>query len=291
MRKNIIYSACVGLCSMFMLSCSADMDVKLENDNSGNSGEPRATVYQYEAPAGYNPDNDTQLRFVFTSNVEKAYYLAELQADKVAFVEENGENAYIQHVIDNGAEASIDESTNSADVTLTGLKGMNEISVVAVGKNGAKYIASTTFEGIIWNDVCKGTYYFSVLANALGAASKENVQLQVAESNPNMYRLVNLYNPSYPVKFTKLPDYVGEDEGGVYNFIRVQHQKVGLTYGPYGDIFIQDIGYWQGDDSFVLQGGYQGGMYEDNNIFFYVQYGVSAGNLGYNYEFFEPNVD
>lgn len=291
MKKNIIYSIGACLAALCISSCDPNADVILENDNSGTTGEPYATINQYTVDGDYNPDNDTRLRVTFNENVSEAYYLVELSAEKKQFIEENGQQAYMQRVVDNGTSITIEEETRSADIIITGIAGENDITVVSVGKDKKMKANTAFFTGITWMDVCTGTYFTSVLAPLGIPAELPNKKLQVADVNPNMYRIVDLYKSGYSLKFTKIEN-TGVDEGGRFNMIREEWQPIGLNYGQYGPLYIQDIGYWQGDDSFVLAGGYHGGMYEDNSIFFYHAYCIGDGrSVGYNYEYFIPNAE
>lgn len=197
----------------------------------------------------------------------------------------------MQRVVDNGTSITIEEETRSADVVITGISGENAITVVSVGKDKKMTANTTFFTGITWMDVCTGTYYTTVLPPIMGIpAQLPNKKLQVADVNPNMYRIVDLYKPGYSLKFTKIEN-SGVDEGGKFNMIREEWQPIGLNYGQFG-LYIHDIGYWQGDDSFVLAGGFHGGMYEDNRIFFYHVYCIDDGRyLDYNKEYFIPNAE
>lgn len=292
MKKNIIYGIGACLAALCISSCDPNADVILENDNSGTTGEPYATINQYTVDGDYNPDNDTRLRVTFNENVSEAYYLVELSAEKEQFIEENGEQAYMQRVVDNGTSITIEEETRSADIIITGLAGENDITVVSVGKDKKMKANTAFFTGITWMDVCTGTYYTSVLTPLGIPAELPNKKLQVADVNPNMYRIVDLYKSGYSLKFTKIEN-TGVDKGGKFNMIREEWQPIGLNYAQYG-LYIQDIGYWQGDDSFVLAGGYHGGMYEDNSIFFFHAYCIDDGRAlpnGYNYEYFIPNAE
>lgn len=290
MKKNIIYSIGALLCVAGMFSCSGEMDVTLENDMTAKPGEAYSTINQYTPGAGYSADNDTQLRFTFNNNTVKAYCLAELEADKDSFIALNGEAAYCDYVVENGTELNIDEETHSVDSTFTGIFGKYAITVVSINAQGKKKANAIGFTGLSWLDVCTGTYYTSVLTPMGIPESLPGIKLQVADTDPNLFRIVSLYKNGYHIKFNKIENQ-GQDDSGVYNFIRVAPQNIGLSYGNYGAIGIQDIGYWQGNDAFVLSSGYEGGMYADNNIFFYVEYFVSAGNLGYNYEYFVPDAE
>lgn len=291
MKKNIIYSIGACLAALCISSCDPNADVILENDNSGTTGEPYATINQYTVDGDYNPDNDTRLRFTFNENVSEAYYLVELSAEKKQFIEENGQQAYMQRVVDNGTSITIEEETRSADIIITGIAGENDITVVSVGKDKKMKANTAFFTGITWMDVCTGTYFTSVLAPLGIPAELPNKKLQVADVNPNMYRIVDLYSSGYSLKFTKIEN-TGVDEGGMFNMIREEWQPIGLNYGQFGPLYIQDIGYLQGDDSYVLAHGYHGGMYEDNSIFFFHAYCIGDGRyLGFDYEYFTPNAE
>lgn len=291
MKKNIIYSIGACLAALCISSCDPNADVILENDNSGTTGEPYATINQYTVEGDYNPDNDTRLRFTFNENVSEAYYLVELSAEKKQFIEENGQQAYMQRVVDNGTSITIEEETRSADVIITGIAGENDITVVSVGKDKKMKANTAFFTGITWMDVCTGTYFTSELAPLGIPAELPNKKLQVADVNPNMYRIVDLYKSGYSLKFSKIEN-TGVDEGGMFNMIREEWQPIGLNYGQFGPLYIQDIGYLQGDDSYVLAGGYHGGMYEDNSIFFLHAYCIGYGRyVGFDYEYFIPNAE
>lgn len=294
MRKNLMYSTLVGLCSMVMFSCSAEMDVDLNNDNADKESQAIAILYQHQVSDDYNPDNDTRLRAVFSGNVDKAYCLCELQEAKDAYIGENGRLAYMQYVVENGKEMDIDVETSSSDSIFVGLMGMNEITVVTVSKSGQMQAFATQFKGLTWHDVCTGTYYLSpkLMPNVgFPATAISDVKLQQEDEDPCLYRLASLYKSGYHVKFNKLEDYEAEDEGGKYNFIRIPRQKIGFTLGSYGALSYQDIGYWQGDDGFVLSGGFESGMYEDNSCFFYVALCAETACVGYDYEYFVPDAE
>ena len=58
------------------------------------------------------------------------------------------------------------------------------------------------------------------------------------------------------------------------------------TLGP---INVRDVGYWQGNDAFVTEKGFESCLYEDYRCFMYAQYYVSKGSLGYNCDEFVPD--
>lgn len=290
MKKNIIFGIGAWLCAFCLFSCSSDLDVVLEKDNATTSGNPYTTINQYVVTGNYNPDNDTRLRFTFNDNVNEAYCLLELSSKKEAYIAENGKDAYMLYVVENGTKLNIDKSTQSVDTLFVNIAGKHDITVVSLGANNTMNLAAVSFTGLVWTDVCTGSYRPSVLVPAGIPPILSGKKLQVCDSDPNLYRIPDLYKAGYHLKFRTI-DVKGEDEDGVYSYIRVEPQETGLSYGDLGNIRIQDIGYWQGNDSFVLTGGYQGGIYDDNNIFFFVQYSVPAGNLGYDYEFFVPDEE
>lgn len=83
-----------------------------------------------------------------------------------------------------------------------------------------------------------------------------------------------------------LIDKTATDSQGKYQFFRVPSTLTPYTYGSYGSISVSDIGYWQGNDAFVTDNGYESGMYANHNCFILIAYQVSAGALGYGYDEF-----
>ena len=115
------------------------------------------------------------------------------------------------------------------------------------------------------------------------------VELQRSDDNPDNYRFKNLFGPGKSLNIVVYPKYTATDDDGTYTFFRVPAQPTGHNYGSYGEVSIRDIGYWQGDDSYVFESGMESGMYEDYNCFIEAQLYVSAGSLGYGYSFFTPD--
>ena len=101
-----------------------------------------------------------------------------------------------------------------------------------------------------------------------------------------------MYKPGYSLKIQALPDLTATNEYGTYTYCRVPVQDTGFTYGDYGAIKVRDVGYWQGDESFVTESGFENQYYTDGTakgcLDVMVQYYVSAGNLGYNYDSYTP---
>ena len=92
----------------------------------------------------------------------------------------------------------------------------------------------------------------------------------------------DVFGTGYPLKFTD-SGMTGSDSYGEYKIVRVAAQATPLTFSSYGAVGVRDVATWQNSDKYL-----DNGMYEDGTCFFWVQYFVSAGNLGYGYDEFEP---
>lgn len=310
MKKYLIASVMTLFAAFSLVACSEE-----EGTTPGGDKNPHVTIYQYEAPLPYNADNDVKLRLAANNQVENAYYLAEPANEHDARLKELGEDGYNKYVVDNGTKINLAYPTytettededgeevegeaveitsygRSADVVITDMLGDYVITVVAQSGNTLT-AEKINFTGIIWNTLAEGVYYFqNPNMQAISGMSATYTTLQVDNDNPTSYRLKDLWGAGYSMKFFALPDYEGEDEDGVYTFLRVPAQTTGITYGSYGTFYIRDVGYWQNDDSFVTAGGYESGMYEDYTCFFMVQlYNVGGSNFGYQYyDFFIPS--
>lgn len=268
----------------FFASCEEEMGT-----TPGGDGTPVVTIYQYATSLPNNPDNDTQLRFVFNNASQSGYYLCEPSETVASLTKELGEDGYIDRVVSEGSALTLDENRVS-DVLIKDLMGEYTITAVAV-KGNKKVAQKITFTGLQWETVAQGELYIGDLANlakAAGTDAIENVEMQICTSNSSLYRLFEPFAKGYSIKFNILKGYEGVDDGGSYKFFRVPSQQTGLQFGDYGDVSIRDIGYWQGNDAFVTDSGYESGLYEDYSAFFYVQAFVDLGNLGYQYLYFTP---
>lgn len=284
MRKSIYILASVAV---ILSACQ-----KQEGTLPGNDSSPYAVLGTFIPELPYDSDCDVTVRFSANSATTELFYFVEKTAEKEARKLSN--DAYAQYVIDNGVKVTTSVSAfdgaQIADVTLVSLYGDNTISAVAVSAN-KKYLTSTTFFGQQWNTVATGTYYLSAPAafsGIMGVNVVEDVELQQNEDDEKLFRFKNLFDAGKHLNIVLLPDYQGEDEDGTYTFFRIPAQSTAHTYASYGDVSIRDIGYWQGDDEFVLSYGYESGMYEDYSCFIFAQLYVSAGNLGYGYSYFIP---
>ena len=256
----------------------------------GTDSAPKTTIYQYSPGDGYNSDEDVKLRFVANDKASKVFYFVELKSDKDAFIKANGENAYVDKILKEGEEVPSDK-LKAYDVTLTGLAGT--YAVTALSQNGtANVLSETLFYGLSWTTVSTGTYEFAVLGS-MGIPPVQT-EFQSCDMDPNMYRFKDVYGPGYSLKIVTLPDYTNTDDDGTYTFCRVPNQPTGLTYGDFGAIGVRDIGYWQGDESYVTEYGYESCYYTDGpsqgELYIMVQYYIAAGNLGYNYDSYIPDV-
>ena len=265
-----------------------------EGTTPGGDSTPYVNIMQYEVSSPLNPDNDVLLRIVANNKASDVYYLAEKTADKDA--RNMSAEAYADYVITNGTKASLEADQQSGgkvlDVTLTDLFG--EYTITAVASNGgAKTYSSTVFTGLDWATVAEGTYQFGV-ANIISiAGAMTPTTLQVCTTNDKLYRFKDVFGAGQHLKINLL-SMKGKDSDGEYTYFRIPAQKTGMQFGSYGDVSIRDVGYWQGDDSWITDNGYESGMYEDYFCFIMAQYYVSAGSLGYsagsgnNYDFFIP---
>lgn len=267
--------------SAAMVSCSAD-----EGTEPGNDSEPSVVIYQYAASRPNNPDNDIVLRFAANSKTTEAYYLAEKTADKESHVASMGEEGYADYVVSNGTKIDGISGASDADVTIKDLYGAYTITAVAVC-GSTKKASEATFTGLEWSDVVSGTYTFGASKNLIAALKLTSVKtvLQKCTTDDNLYRFKDVFGTGYSLKIN-LINYKGSDEDGTYQFFRVPVAETPFTYGKYGAVGLRDVGYWQGSDAWVTDNGYESGMYADYNCFICVQYFVSAGNIGYGYDYF-----
>lgn len=282
--KKYISSICVlALGLIGMTACSDE-----EGTTPGGDSQPAVTVYTYSVSTPNNPDNDLQLRIAANDKTQDVYYAA-LKASEL---EGLSEDAVMNRIVSEGTKVELqnDEFNGSrfADVLVKDMFGDYIISVVGVS-GATKTLSQVKFTGLDWQDIVSGTWYFaSGIAPAFGVSELPTV-LQVCTTNDHLYRLKDVFGAGYSMKIEKL-DITGENEDGKYTFLRVPVTATPFEYASYGPISLRDIGYWQDNDAFITEGGYESGMYEDYSCFFMVQYYVAAGNLGYNfYNFFIPD--
>lgn len=264
-----------------MISCTVE-----EGTVPGSDSKPSVVIYQYATKRPNNPDNDVALRFATNNKTEETYYLIEKTEEKKAHLASMGEAGYMDYVVSNGTKIDGASGEANVDVVFTDLYGTYAITAVALG-GGAKAASETQFTGLDWTDVTTGTYHFAAVANvnnALGLTSVPTT-LQICTTDNTLYRFKDVFGAGYSMKLN-LINYSGEDADGKYQFFRVPATETSFTYGQHGTISVRDIGYWQGNDAFVTDNGYESGMYANYDCFIYIQYFVAAGNLGYGYDYF-----
>lgn len=284
--KNILHIIAAGVVFSLLVACSEKLGTE-----PGNDPTPKATIYQYAPGEGYNSDEDVVVRFVSNGKVEKLFYLVEPADEKESFINENGESEYAKKVLSEGLEVPSADLKSYND-TLTGLAGTYAVTAAAVS-GGETILSESVFYGLSWSTLSSGTYTFKVLSD-MGLAPAQT-EFQVCDTDPNLYRFKDVFKPGYSLKIVALPEYTNTDDYGTYTFCRVPVQDTGFTYGDYGAIGVRDIGYWQGDASYVTDGGFESCYYTDGpekgNLYICVQYYVSAGNLGYDYDSYVPDVE
>lgn len=281
MKMKYFHGFVTALCAFGFAACVAEQGAV-----PGNDPAPAVTIFSYTPDLPYNADNDISLRFATNEQTSDAYYLAEPTADRDARVASVGENGYMDYVVSNGERLTGISGESASDVILTDLMGEYTITAVAVG-NGGKTASAISFTGLEWENIVSGTYYFGAVAFTSDFEPRPTV-LQKCTSDETLYRFKDVFADGYSLKINILPGYTATDEDGTYRFFRIAAQPTPYTYGSYGSVYIRDIGYWQGNDAFVTNNGYESGMYEDGYCFLCAQYYVSAGSLGYGYDEFVP---
>ena len=243
----------------------------------GTDSKPVVTVYQYEAQLPLSADNDVIIRVAANSSVEAAYYLAEKAEEKTG--RNMSAEAYADYVVSNGKKVDNLSAGNPVDLTVTDMMGDYIITVVGV-KGTTKYSTETSFKGLDWRDIATGTYYYSK-TNVSGKESSP-ATLQYCANVDGLYRIKDAFSAGYSLKFTGTGS-KGSDADGNFEVVRVAAQPTGYTYGKYGDVSIRDVATWKNSDDYL-----DNQMYESGYCYFWVQYFVSAGNLGYGYDKFVP---
>ena len=181
-------------------ACSAD-----EGTEPGSDSKPVATLYQYDAAAPYNPDNDCYIRVAANSATEAAYYFAELSSSKDA--RGMSDDAYAEYVVANGTKFEKISGASIQDVCIQDLHGMYTVSVVAV-KGNERTIQSTTFAGLDYKPAGTGTLspYFlwatgSVVVATGQPVDDHKVEVEYSEVG-DRYRITNAYSPGTQFSFS-----------------------------------------------------------------------------------------
>lgn len=287
MKKYISKFFMVMAILAFATSCTED-----EGSEPGGDKNPVVTVYQYATVPPNNPDNDVTLRVAANSATQGVYYFAEQTSAKTA--RNMSDDQYAEYVEKNGTKVTLTPDSAAggyaADIVVKDLKGENTISVVAVNGNN-RSLKTVSFTGLEWIDVTKGTFYFSATAQqALGVGPEKSTTLQYLKSDPTLYRFEDLYGTGYSLKMTMTKD-TSSDTNDDLTFLRVDSQSLPFSFSSYGTISVRDIATWQNDESYATNLNLGCYMYTNkykNNVTLNLQYFVSAGNLGYDTEYFAP---
>lgn len=286
MKRYFYVLECLALAAA-LISCEKDK----YGTEAGHDSAPNVVLKAFSAELPNDPDCDAVVRFAANNATTDVYYFAELKSEK------DGRNlsdeAYAEYVVANGTKLTVEENSFDgslvADAVVKNLYYENIITAVAVG-NGAKSMSSVSFTGLKWNTLCTGTYYFenSFSKALVGSSTKGGVVLQQQDEDKSQYRLKDLYGTGNHLCFFTI-NLSATDADGTYQYARIPVQNTGLIHRSYGELSVRDVGYWLGDDGYITEGGYESGIYEDYNCFLYDQYYVSAGNCGYQYEYFVPD--
>jgi hypothetical protein len=288
MKKILLYVA-VALVSVALAGCSAE-----QGTNPGSDGHPQMTIYQYAPERPLDADEGVRLRLASNGKVTEFYYLFELLSEKEAFLSSNSREAYMARVKTAGIRESVPES-GIFEVSKGEMPNRYAISVVAVG-SGQEYMTESVYNGVAWVDVVTGTYHFTILSGRSMTPPSKATLLQVDANDPTLYRFKNLFAENYSLKFRTL-NLTGSDSQGEYKFCRIPVQDTPFTFTTGGvtyPVSVRDIGYWQGDDGFITEGGYESGLYTTgpvNSMFLLPQWFVAAGSLGYDYDEFVADTE
>lgn len=280
-----------GILALFLVGATFTACTQDDGTIPGEDANPNLVIFTQKTVVPNNADNDGTYRVASNNKTTEVYYLAE----PTATVTGNGmsEANYAEYVVSKGAKATLAKDSISggyySDIVVPNMVGDYTVSFVAVGGN-QKTLRQTTFFGVNWVDVVKGTYYFSKKAQSrLGLGASVSTTLQQLESDSTQYRLKNLYALGSHLKFI-ITKNSGADDNDSFDYVRVPGQELPISYGSYGAISVRDLGYWQGDDSYAFSPDY--GSYMYNNTLKYdvniaVQLYVSGSSLGYGWDYFE----
>lgn len=278
--KSIKKYIAVLAAAPLLWACSAD-----EGTMPGTDPTATVTLYTY-APTedGTNPDNDIVVRFVTNNKTQSVKYLLETTAEVDTLLAHGGKDALRNLIMEKGTELSDIQPDSYKDITLTDIHGSYYIVAVA---NGNSLSGKVKFLGLDWNKLKEGTFYY-INAGVVGDDPRmSEASLEICTTDKMLYRIKNAFGNGTSLKMAML-DKFGKDADGKYQYFRVPPTETGIISPKYGMVSVRDIGYWQGDESFVTTGGYESGLYEDGSAFFCIQSYVSAGSFGYDYSYFIP---
>ncbi len=260
----------------FLWSCSAD-----EGTEPGTDSTPVVTMYSYapEAGSGMNADNDIIVRFATNNAVTELYYLVEAEDDVNAFIDQNGSDAYMQKVIENGVKVDVKGAQN-IDENILDQHG--SIMVTGVATNGSqRTMANVSFTGLDWNKIVSGQFS----ANNIIQGSKI-CDLEACVQDKNLYRIKNAFKDGYSLKFTMMGlKGTNPETGQAFYPVRVPYAQTGFTLnfqdGSSSPLWVMDFAYWQEDSSFATDSNYWCIVWDDFFCEFNLAWLVNGGYVAY----------
>ena len=285
--KKYIYGLLAVLSVAAISACG-----EKEGSEPGNDSNPFILVNSCELGESYDPDCDVAVRFAVNDVTSSVYFLSEKTSDYELRLKSLGESGYAEYVKTNGTQLSTSVATGPTgdsiyETTLTSLYGDYTIVGVAFGKGSEYDLNATTFTGVLWNDVVAGTYRLMDNTNVIGAMGwggrTKATTLQVSSIDSKKFRFKDLYGKNAHLYFTLNGNEGKDDDGHVRNFSMTAH-STSAQFGKYGTLMIRDVATWQGD------AGYESDncLYDDNTVYAYVEYYVTAGRVAYGYDAFFP---
>jgi len=285
--KKYIYGLLAVLSVAAISACG-----EKEGSEPGNDSNPFIFVNSCELGESYDPDCDVAVRFAVNNATSSVYYLSEKTSDYESRLKSLGESGYAEYVKTNGTQFSTSVATGPTgdsiyETTLTSLYGDYTIVGVAFGKGSEYDLNATTFTGVLWNDVVAGTYRLMDNTNVIGAMGwggrTKATTLQVSSIDSKKFRFKDLYGKNAHLYFTLNGNEGKDDDGHFRNFSMTAH-STSAQFGKYGTLMIRDVATWQGD------AGYESDncLYDDNTVYAYVEYYVTAGRVAYGYDAFFP---
>ncbi len=285
--KKYIYGLLAVLSVAAISSCG-----EKEGSEPGNDSNPFVFVNSCELGDSYDPDCDVAVRFAVNDVTSSVYFLSEKTSDYESRLKSLGESGYAEYVKTNGTQLSTSVATGPTgdsiyETTLTSLYGDYTIVGVAFGKGSEYDLNATTFTGVLWNDVVAGTYRLMDNTNVIGAMGwggrTKATTLQVSSIDSKKFRFKDLYGKNAHLYFTLNGNEGKDDDGHFRNFSMTAH-STSAQFGKYGTLMIRDVATWQGN------AGYESDncLYDDNTVYAYVEYYVTAGRVAYGYDAFFP---
>jgi hypothetical protein len=313
--KKYIYGLLAVLSVAAISACG-----EKEGSEPGNDSNPFILVNSCELGESYDPDCDVAVRFAVNDVTSSVYFLSEKTSDYESRLKSLGESGYAEYVKTNGTQLSTSVATGPTgdsiyETTLTSLYGDYTIVGVAFGKGSEYDLNATTFTGVrcccrnipsdgqhkrdwrhglgwkdesvLWNDVVAGTYRLMDNTNVIGAMGwggrTKATTLQVSSIDSKKFRFKDLYGKNAHLYFTLNGNEGKDDDGHFRNFSMTAH-STSAQFGKYGTLMIRDVATWQGD------AGYESDncLYDDNTVYAYVEYYVTAGRVAYGYDAFFP---